>query len=849
MAQVQDIILGGLNLTVLPGGYGKRNKRTGGRPASFERLRIDTFTGQRQAFGAADRRLVAADYAWDGLGVGPAFDGQGVEPFPNVTSFADGNLADTPSATVRAYGVVAGNNAFVGLGRRIYKSVALSNGTWSALTAAGDLGAGLTISGLAYYQDDLLVMLGTSQDIRKFNTATNTLTVWRAGERGVVGVGYAGQLIYAPRAANAQEELRLSGTKWNGNAVTHVRYLDSPIVNMALYNGVVAIATRTSLYRLGGQPYPGEADDPTVSADTSKAPEWRGDPEPLMTHGQIAGGDDFTFLASFRGRLYTWLQGRVAEYDGDRMWTRMGPEGVRCYGGCIAGDWLCVAIQSRYGDAELWGFDGAGWWRLLERSTPAAVWPNPLAGAGNRELIVFRDGSATYDLARLNWRSSSIHTYATAGEWRSPLLDAGNPGASKQWREVGATFAAPASRGNSGSADSITLALESSTDGGATWVTAATLTTTAAATRAFTLRSALAAPVQTRYLQLRVVWSSVSDWAPVLASVWAEYEVPELAPPRKRIWELVVDAGDHSIRRDGQVDPQRGRSKIDGLWTRFHAGHDLAYTDIDGALWTPAQLDGVALWLDAAELSGLSNGDPVANWADATANGLAAMQGAVINQPTYRPNVLNGLPVVRFDGGDWLTVANALGITGQPYAQFAVWKAGGALQALMIWANNTGLLITDFDNDVGIFSGSALFDFDHHAFGQWHLVAGVHNDASSSLTVDGQTSTVGSAGAGAPSGELTIGAGIAGADRWLNGDLAELVITKSALTADERQRIEGYLAHKWGLAASLPSTHPYKLAAPAGAVVRIASIEENPLRPGDAGRWGQSAIALMLEES
>ena len=93
MAQVQDIILGGLNLTVLPGGYGKRNKRTGGRPASFERLRIDTFSGQRQAFGAADRRLLAADFAWDGLGVGPVFDGQGIEPFPNVASFADGNLA------------------------------------------------------------------------------------------------------------------------------------------------------------------------------------------------------------------------------------------------------------------------------------------------------------------------------------------------------------------------------------------------------------------------------------------------------------------------------------------------------------------------------------------------------------------------------------------------------------------------------------------------------------------------------------------------------------------------------------------------------------------------------------
>ena len=692
MAQVQDITLGGLDLTVLPGGYGKRNRRTGGRPAAFERLTIDTFSGQRQAFGAADRRLLAADFAWDGLGVGPVFDGQGIEPFPNVVSFGDGNLSDTPSATVRAYGVVAGNNAFVGLGRRIYKSVALTNGTWAAFTAAADLGAGLTISGLAYYQDDLLVMLGTSQDIRKFNTATNALTVWRTGETGVVGVGYAGQLLYAPRATNAQEELRLSGTRWNGNAVTHVRYLDSPILTMALYNGSVAIATRTSLSLMGGQPYPGEADDPTVTADTSKAPEWRGDPQPVMTHGQFAGGDDFTFLASFRGRLYTWLQGRVAEYDGDRTWTRMGPEGVRCYGGVIAGDWLCVAIQSRYGEHELWGFDGAGWWRLAARSSPAYVWPAPMAGAGTRELVVFRDGSATYDLVRLNWRSSSVNTYASTGEWRSPLLDAGNPGASKQWREFGATFAAPASRGNSVSADSLTLQLDYSTDGGVSWTPAASLTTAAASQRAVTLRSELSAPVDARYVQLRVQWSAVLDWAPVLASVWAEYEVPAVAPPRTRIWELVVDAGDHSIRRDGQVDPQRGRSKIDGLWTRFHAGHALAYTDIDGGLWTPAQLEGRALWLDAAALSGLVGGDAVTTWADATGNGETATQAVAARQPHYVANALHGLPVVRFDGGDWLTVASTLGIGGQPFAQFAVWKPSASLQALMIWANNYGVV-------------------------------------------------------------------------------------------------------------------------------------------------------------
>jgi hypothetical protein len=108
---------------------------------------------------------------------------------------------------------------------------------------------------------------------------------------------------------------------------------------------------------------------------------------------------------------------------------------------------------------------------------------------------------------------------------------------------------------------------------------------------------------------------------------------------------------------------------------------------------------------------------------------------------------------------------------------------------------------------------------------------------------------VGSTGADAPGGNLTIGAGINGGDRWLNGDLGELIITRTALSAAERQRLEGYAAHKWGLAANLPGGHPYRSAAPlAGPLVKIESIEEKVLRPGDAHRWGDAEIALVLEE-
>jgi hypothetical protein len=584
-----DITLNDIDYTLVPGGYRKRNAPAtpAANPRDVRRLTLGPFTrGQRQAFDArlldsSTSRLATA--GWDSVGVAPCFDGQGIEPFPHVAAFGD-TMGDTPSTTNRAYGVIAGSNAFIGIGRRIYKSVALSNGTWAALTAAADLGAGFAISGLAYYQDDLLVLLSSGQDIRKFNTATNSLTVWRSGEKGQVGTGYKGQLIYAPRTANTQEELRLSGTRWNGNAVTHLRYLDSPILTMALFNGRVAIATRTSLYLMGGEPYPGEPDDATVPADTSKAPEWRGDPEPIMTHGAFAADDDFVFLCSYRGRLYTWLAGRVAEYDDSQeqgRWLRMGPEGAACRGATVAGDWLIVAVTSRYQEqAELWGFDGQGWWLLAQRSSPHAIWPCPLGGAGNRDLIVFRHDTTAYDLYRVKWRSETVATYATTGAWTSSLLDAGDPTRDKAWRAVGASFAQPADRGKPDSSDSVTIALEYSLDGGATWTTAASQATTAAATRTFTLQSAFASVPISRHLQLRVSWSSVSDWAPVLVHVWAEFETLDNAPTRRR-WELVIAAGDRRLRRDGQLDSQTGRQKIAALWDAWEARTTLAFKDID----------------------------------------------------------------------------------------------------------------------------------------------------------------------------------------------------------------------------------------------------------------------------
>jgi hypothetical protein len=292
----------------------------------------------------------------------------------------------------------------------------------------------------------------------------------------------------------------------------------------------------------------------------------------------------------------------VAEFDDsteEANWRRMGPEGVRCYGACVAGDWLIVGVESRYGAYEAWGFDGQGWWLLLQRTlAPAVIWPMALAGAGNRDALLFRDGSLTYDLLRLRWRSTSVHTYATSGEWVSSLIDGDDPTADKAWTRIGATFASPGDRGNAASGDAVSFPLEYSIDGGITWVTVEDTPATSGATRVLTRGAAYASAPISRFLQLRQRWSSVSDWAPVLTRIWVEYEnaedyaLAELAQQTygaelareatlRRRWEITIDAGDRNVKRDGQLDAKTGRQAITALWDAWELGTELDFKDID----------------------------------------------------------------------------------------------------------------------------------------------------------------------------------------------------------------------------------------------------------------------------
>ena len=71
-----------------------------------------------------------------------------------------------------------------------------------------------------------------------------------------------------------------------------------------------------------------------------------------------------------------------------------------------------------------------------------------------------------------------------------------------------------------------------------------------------------------------------------------------------------------------------------------------------------------------------------------------------------------------------------------------------------------------------------------------------------------------SADSGATLTNLKIGRDTASGTTDFGGDMGEILIFTRKLGLSEEQKVEGYLAHKWGGTGALPASHPYKEVAP-----------------------------------
>jgi hypothetical protein len=235
------------------------------------------------------------------------------------------------------------------------------------------------------------------------------------------------------------------------------------------------------------------------------------------------------------------------------------------------------------------------------------------------------------------------------------------------------------------------------------------------------------------------------------------------------------------------------------------------------APWTPDAVAGLVL--EADNITGLSAGQAVLTWQNTGTN--ASLQGSATagTAPSYQPTVLNGLPVVRFNGTQVLKVLNVT--LAQDLALFAVAKltAAGSYPMILSYDPPAGWEIRGNAGNQGVqfigAGGNIVINSVDGVLTAWRVLSFVYHAATDTgegyldgtLVGTGTTATHPNSGRDLWLGQRTDG-------YPLTGDIASVIALGVDVPAATRQEVEGYLAHKYALTTNLPAGHPYKSAPP-----------------------------------
>jgi hypothetical protein len=227
----------------------------------------------------------------------------------------------------------------------------------------------------------------------------------------------------------------------------------------------------------------------------------------------------------------------------------------------------------------------------------------------------------------------------------------------------------------------------------------------------------------------------------------------------------------------------------------------------------------------------LSDGNAVATWDDDSESGNDATQAANGNRPTYKTGIQNSLPVVRFDGNsDFLELSDPVLSLSSECSIFAVAAMANVAAGWATLIGHGPASATDYAQ-IGTqgngyqswrrkngASGPHVFgnvDLSDGEFRVWSAI-GKSNGSISRLGINGDSYGASADTASFVGARSLIGVSIyAGAlEQYWVGDVGEILMASSELSESNRQKTEGYLAHKWALTAGLPNDHPYKTKPP-----------------------------------
>jgi hypothetical protein len=239
--------------------------------------------------------------------------------------------------------------------------------------------------------------------------------------------------------------------------------------------------------------------------------------------------------------------------------------------------------------------------------------------------------------------------------------------------------------------------------------------------------------------------------------------------------------------------------------------------------WLPSQLTTLKVWLKGDTLTG-ATGDPVGTWPDASGAGNNATVTGT-NRPLLQLAHQNGLNVLNFvaSSQNYYNLPNAFGAFTEA-AQIFVLKLKNSPGANATvdgppsrlgshsgnshygW-NGDGLVYDAFATTVRLSTGynpGAAY----HVGGMRSKAADWRYYTNGTLRYSTTTNAVGWLSA------PTIGVSQIATFNYIDCYYAEYILLNEFASTADWQKLEGYLANKWGTQGDLPSAHPYKVNPP-----------------------------------
>jgi hypothetical protein len=237
------------------------------------------------------------------------------------------------------------------------------------------------------------------------------------------------------------------------------------------------------------------------------------------------------------------------------------------------------------------------------------------------------------------------------------------------------------------------------------------------------------------------------------------------------------------------------------------------------AAFAPTDLANLWTWLKSA--SGLTtSGGKVTAWADQSGSGHGATDPGNANNRLVVGATQNSIATLSGDATDFMNLPTMVGLTAA--TMFCVAKKnndppGAASSAGPVFSTGTSGTNTQWP-----FTDGVIYDGNGSNTRKTvgnptpslasYFVASIRSAANDYEFLLNGTSLVQLAvNTVAFSATPTI---MSSGTSHFNGLVGEIIIYSTALSQANRQKVEGYLAWRWGIQSVLPVGHPYKLASP-----------------------------------